>query len=359
MPFLKNAWYVAAWPEEIGRALLPRQITGEHVVLFRQESGAAICLQDSCPHRFAPLSMGTLKGDRIECKYHGLQFDRLGQCVLNPHPPGSVPANMVTRAYPLVERHGLIWVWMGEPAQAAADRIPDLAYLRDETEFRTVRNYFHLPYGVDLMFDNLMDLSHADFLHKGLISEGFGEKTKPTMTTTDEGDTVRVSWVLRDALPSPTFAKVWKFGPLTDHYRETHFAPPGILKVDLAAVDAGLPRDEGVRLIVTRCVTPETEKTIHEFTLRSRNFALTDAAVDRHFLEQQRAVIVDEDGWMLAAIQRRMDEADLSSLNPVLFNVDTGAIRVRRVMDRLIAAERYRSDGLSRLWPQLHRGTSE
>jgi hypothetical protein len=59
-----------------------------------------------------------------------------------------------------------------------------------------------------------------------------GEKTRTTMTTTDEGDCVRVRWVLRDALPSPTFAKVWKFGPLTDHYRETHFTPPGILRVD-------------------------------------------------------------------------------------------------------------------------------
>ncbi len=343
MPFLRNAWYVAAWPEEIGRTLLPRQITGEHLVLFRRENGEAVCLQDSCPHRFAPLSMGTLMGDRIECKYHGLQFDGAGRCVLNPHPPGTVPPKMAARAYPVVERHGLVWIWMGDAARASADKIPDLAYLCDETRFRTVRNYFALPYGADLMFDNLMDLSHADFLHKGLISEGYGEKTKATMTTTDDGTHVQVNWVLRDALPSPTFAKVWTFGPLTDHYRETRFAPPGILQVDLAAVNAGRPRNEGVRLIVTHCVTPETEKTLHEFTLRSRNFALGDAAVDRHFLEQQRAVIVEEDGWMLSAIQRRMGDADFASLNPVLFNVDTGAIKVRRVMERLIAEERAES----------------
>lgn len=341
MPFLKNAWYVAAWPEEIGRTLLARQLLGEHLVFFRRESGVPVCLQDSCPHRFAPLSMGTLRGDRVECKYHGLQYDGTGQCVFNPHPPGSVPPKMVTRAYPLVERHGLVWIWMGA-AEAPAGTIPDLAYLRDEAKFRTVRNYFHLPYGADLMFDNLMDLSHADFLHKGLISEGYGEKTKATMTTTDEGDTVRVNWVLRDALPSPTFAKVLAFGPLTDHYRETHFAPPGILTVDLAAVNAGLPRHEGVRLIVTHCVTPETQKTLHEFTLRSRNFSLADAATDRHFLEQQRAIILDEDGWMLSAIQSRMGDASFASLNPVLFNVDSGAIKVRRVMERLIAAERAR-----------------
>ncbi len=339
MPFLKNAWYVAAWPEEIDRTLLARQITGEHVVMFRQEDGKAVCIEDRCPHRFAPLSMGTLMGDRIECKYHGLQFDGGGRCVLNPHPPGTVPPKMTTRAYPLVERHGLMWVWMGDAAQARLDAIPNLAFLRDTAKFRTVRNYFNLPYAVGLMFDNLMDLSHADYLHRGLISQGHGENTQATMTTTDDGDTVTVNWVLRDSLPSPTFAKVWKFGPLTDHYRETHFQPPGILKVDLAAVDAGAPRDQGVRLIVTHCVTPETETSLHEFTLRSRNFALGDEAVDRHFIEQQRAVIVEEDGWMLSAIQRRMDEAEFPDVEPVLFNVDVGAVKVRRVMDRLIAAE--------------------
>ena len=165
-----------------------------------------------------------------------------------------------------------------------------------------------------------------------------GEKTRTTMTTTDEGDCVRVRWVLRDALPSPTFAKVWKFGPLTDHYRETHFTPPGILRVDLAAVDAGRRQNEGVRLIVTHCVTPETETSLHEFTLRSRNFALADAKVDAHFIEQQRKVILEEDGWMLTAIQQRTNEPGFAQ-EPVLFNVDTGAVKVRRVMERLIAAE--------------------
>jgi vanillate O-demethylase monooxygenase subunit len=155
----------------------------------------------------------------------------------------------------------------------------------------------------------------------------------------DEGDCVRVRWVLRDALPSPTFAKAWQFGPLTDHYRETHFTPPGILRVDLAAVDAGRRQNEGVRLIVTHCVTPETEASLHEFTLHSRNFALTDAKVDAHF-EQQHKVIIEEDGWMLNAIQRRMSEPRFAQ-EPVLFNVDTGAVKVRRVMERLIAAEAH------------------
>jgi hypothetical protein len=90
--------------------------------------------------------------------------------------------------------------------------------------FRAVRNYFNLSYGTPLMFDNLMDFSLAHFLHKGLISEGMGEKTRATMTTADEGDCVRVR---------------------------------GIRRVDLSAVDAGKQQNAGVRLIVNHCVTPE------------------------------------------------------------------------------------------------------
>ncbi len=72
---MRNAWYVAAWPEELGRSLLARRIAGEHLVFFRQEDGTPVCLQDRCPHRFAPPSMGTLLGDRIKCRYHGLQYE--------------------------------------------------------------------------------------------------------------------------------------------------------------------------------------------------------------------------------------------------------------------------------------------
>ena len=54
MPFLKNAWYVAAWSEEIEQAPNAQTIIGQHVVLFRDTGGHVIALGDTCPHRFAP-----------------------------------------------------------------------------------------------------------------------------------------------------------------------------------------------------------------------------------------------------------------------------------------------------------------
>lgn len=80
----KNAWYVAAWSAEITQSLTPATIHGHAIVFFRRPDGTAAALEDACPHRKLPLSKGNLKGDRIECGYHGLTFDGSGTCVAAP-----------------------------------------------------------------------------------------------------------------------------------------------------------------------------------------------------------------------------------------------------------------------------------
>src|SRR5271169_6586092 len=82
--FVRNAWYVAARSAEVQQCLMPLKLLGERVVLFRTPDGAVVALEDACPHRKLPLSMGRLLGDRVECGYHGLTFDRTGTCTRVP-----------------------------------------------------------------------------------------------------------------------------------------------------------------------------------------------------------------------------------------------------------------------------------
>ena len=113
--FLRNAWYVGAWSNELVQdKLLPRTLLDDPIVFFRTQTGTAAALFDRCPHRFAPLSRGRLEGEAIECGYHGLRFDRTGACVLNPYNPGHVPPRAHVRTYPLHEQQGIVWIWMGE-----------------------------------------------------------------------------------------------------------------------------------------------------------------------------------------------------------------------------------------------------
>jgi phenylpropionate dioxygenase-like ring-hydroxylating dioxygenase large terminal subunit len=74
--FIRNAWYVAAWGDEIGETPLARRICNEPVVLFRDREGRVAALVDMCCHRGAPLHMGRVVEEGLQCGYHGLVFDR-------------------------------------------------------------------------------------------------------------------------------------------------------------------------------------------------------------------------------------------------------------------------------------------
>ena len=82
--FLRNAWYVAALDAELKEGLLPVKMLNERIVLYRKSNGEPVALEDACVHRKVPLSMGRIKGDTVECAYHGMTYDADGQCVRIP-----------------------------------------------------------------------------------------------------------------------------------------------------------------------------------------------------------------------------------------------------------------------------------
>ena len=169
MKFLKNAWYVAGWGHELARdQLLGRRLFDQPVVLFRRQDGTPAAIADYCPHRFAPLSLGRLKGDAIECGYHGLQFDASGACVHNPHGTGLIPKACRVPSYPLVERHGILWIWPGEPQKAAETEVPDFSYLVAPGR-KTVFGMAPVAANYELIADNLMDASHTQYVHQDLL----------------------------------------------------------------------------------------------------------------------------------------------------------------------------------------------
>ncbi|NQV55352.1 MAG: Rieske 2Fe-2S domain-containing protein, partial [Rhodospirillales bacterium] len=83
-PWPRNAWYQAAWANEIEQKPFKRTILNEPVVLFRDQDGAAHALEDRCCHRATPLSMGEVVAGGLQCGYHGMVFDGAGKCVKIP-----------------------------------------------------------------------------------------------------------------------------------------------------------------------------------------------------------------------------------------------------------------------------------
>src|SRR5690606_18211680 len=129
----------------------------EPVVLFRREDGTPVALEDRCCHRHAPLSLGKVVGDNLQCGYHGLTFGPSGECVDVPT-QDRIPPGAGVRAFPAVERWKWVWVWMGDPACADDSLIPNWYWMNDP-EWRVVKGrYFNVKCNYLLIMDNLLDL---------------------------------------------------------------------------------------------------------------------------------------------------------------------------------------------------------
>src|ERR1700751_1027966 len=211
--YLNNAWYVAAWSDELAEGkLLARTIMKEPVVLYRKQDGSPAALHDRCPHRFAPLSMGKIvNGDGVQCPYHGLEFDASGACTLNPHGTKNIPSRARVRSFPVTEKHKAIWIWMGDPDPDYA-KGPDFSVLDKVPELHTTkRDKMMIKANYELIIDNLLDLSHTSYLHEGIL--GNADTVDSEITIEQDGDDVVVGRHATNSAPPGMFAQFWPDHP--------------------------------------------------------------------------------------------------------------------------------------------------
>ena len=171
-----NAWYVACTPAEIDDKPLGRMICGQRIVFYRGPEGRVAALDDFCPHRGAPLSLGCVVEGTLVCGYHGLAMGPNGRAV-------SMPGQRVqgfpqARVFPAVERHGFVWVWPGDAAPADPAKIPHLAWA-DSDEWAYGGGLYHVDCEFRLMIDNLMDLTHETYVHADSIGQKEIDETAP------------------------------------------------------------------------------------------------------------------------------------------------------------------------------------
>ncbi len=330
MTYLKNCWYQIAWAEELpAGATLARTVLGENLVLFRQDEGVA-ALQDRCPHRFAPLSLGKLEGGTLACPYHGLQFDGAGRCVHNPH--GATVSSLAVSSYPVVERHDALWIWMGEAAAADPAAIPDLSFIDTRPETAKIRSYTAVDANYELLTDNILDLSHADYLHPTTLGSGFNTRTKAKVTETD--DRIVVAWEADSEEAPPAFhlpspAKLWTI--------VTWFAP-AIMMLRAGGHPVGEP-DKGSDTLHLHSMTPADEFHSHYFACNTRSSRMEDGQLNEILRKSLLQAFQGEDKPMVEAVQRNMGTTDLWSLKPAMFPNDRGAVIVRRRLANLIKEE--------------------
>jgi vanillate O-demethylase monooxygenase subunit len=340
-----NAWYPIAWSHEIGQSLFARKICDRDIVLYRRADRQVAALEDACWHRLLPLSLGRLIGDQVVCGYHGLVFDASGRCTFMPAQKTINPSACV-RAYPVVERHRLVWVWPGDPALADPANLPDFHW-NDGTDWKGEGGTFvSLQCDYRLVVDNLMDLTHETYVH----SESIGHDAildSPFDVTHGAKSATLFRWMIGIEAPPFWASQLGKPG-LVDRWQIVNFQAPNVVvgDVGVAPTGTGAPqgdRSQGVNGAFLAALAPETATSCHYFWNFVRTFKPDDKELTRRLnvahVNEGKGVY-DQDHRVLEAQQRAI------SANPrqpfYNLNIDAGALWARRKIDALIAAEAKR-----------------
>ena len=346
--FVRDAWYIAAWSDEIVDRPLGRRILGEPVVLFRDSAGAIVTLLDRCCHRGAPLSLGEVIPQGIQCGYHGLVFDSTGKCVLVPG-DHKVPPGAQVRSFPTIEQDAFVWIWMGDPEKADRDALVRYPYHNDSANWPHQHATLHLRSGYLLVLDNLMDLSHLGYVHKGTVGGNANTHVEAKMRTMRTPNGVRFERWMLDSVPPPTYVKAVGFKGTVDRWQETEFIAPNSVVQWNGAVDAGtgalrdwrydVPRENCFSFRLFHGLTPETENSSYYFWSAANGYGQHDPdATGRLFDEIARTF--DQDVAVLEAQQQRLLEIPDGPL--VEIHGDAARIHARRAIDRMIMNEQTR-----------------
>ncbi len=342
--FVRNAWYVASWADSLGEdQLVARTIMDEPVVLFRRADGSIAAIEDRCSHRFAPLHMGKIiGGDRIQCPYHGLEFDGTGACVRNPHGAKNIPARTRLKSYPVVEKHKAVWIWMGDAPPDEA-KVPDFGVLDNVPELHTTKHdSIMIRANYQLIIDNLLDLSHTSYLHEGIL--GNQDTVESEITVEQDGDDVVVGRHATNSAPPGMFAQFWPgHPPRVDKFTRMRWMAPSTLRLVTGICKMGASSESGTGYHAIHMLTPESERSTHYFFTAVRFGVLTtDEKLNRDLQEKiasmRRFAFEEQDAPVIEAQQRIIETAN-RPLDPVTLAIDVGPVRYKRVLGKMLAAE--------------------
>lgn len=344
MQFVRNFWYGAVWSKDLIEEPISRRILEEPIVLYRAEDGTPVALADACPHRFVPLHAGKIvDGGNIRCPYHGLEFNREGACVRNPHTNGRIPPAAKVRAYPLAERHGMVWIWMGS-RKPDPDLIPDLSVLDNApVEMISPREWLVMKTNYVFIVENLLDLSHVMTLHEGLL--GNEDMAQAEISVREEAGDLIVSRTMRDVNPPELIDLLYKGNNArVDTWNDVYLKGISCLVNELGINDPGSNRTGGTGLRGVHILTPidDVSSYYHFCAVRVNPPARTveeDVVIRNRMSELRTMAFAEQDAPILAAQQKAFLDPSVNTSRPALFDIDAGAARFARRREKFLAAD--------------------
>lgn len=315
---MTDYWYVVCESREL-KARKPLAVTlwGTPLVVFRTHSGVAGALLDRCPHRNVPLSKGAVRGDCLECCYHGWQFDTTGACRKVPGlVDGGDHHGRGATSYAVREQQGYVWVYANPSHEPTTGpyHIPHL----DDRRYTHAYRQAEAEGTLHATIENALDVPHTSFLHRGLF-RGTGKRNDITAVVKRWADRCEAEYVGEPA-PRGVAARVLSpNGGTVVHF--DRFALPSI-----AVVDYALGNDTHV--YVTSCCTPVSE-------FHTRLFATVSFRLGRI------------PGWLIKPL--------LEPLGRWIFSQDAKILKLQTETIERFGGEQYVSTEIDVLGPHIWR----
>ncbi len=183
--FFPPNWYAIAESREVAsRKPLSMKRFGVELVLWRDHSGNLSIMRDLCPHRSVKLSQGTIRGDVLQCCFHGFQFSSQGRCRYVPEIKRDAPGLQV-QTFRNCEKYGFIWIWWPE---SEPEKNHEPAWF-DEIKPDMVWTSLHQTWNshVTRCIENQLDYAHLPFLHRKSIGRHFDPSREVFFELTKDG----------------------------------------------------------------------------------------------------------------------------------------------------------------------------
>jgi phenylpropionate dioxygenase-like ring-hydroxylating dioxygenase large terminal subunit len=165
---LKNLWYAVEFSNAISTSPKLLRFLELELVLYRTTEGQVQAMNNACVHRGAALANGWISQNCIVCPYHGWQYQPDGTCVKIPSqsPTLSIPNQAKMTTYPVREKHGWIWLFLGDQIPGELPSIPNFPQLQSGN-FRSIQGEFDWNANYERVLENGLDFAHAPFVHAG------------------------------------------------------------------------------------------------------------------------------------------------------------------------------------------------
>lgn len=279
-------------------------------------------------------------GTSIQCGYHGLRFGADGKCNHNPHGDGRIPIAAAVKSYPVVDRWSLLWIWLGDPVGADTALIPAYPFL-DTEQWYVGKAQMEIDANYVLESDNILDLSHIEYLHPTTL--GGGQSGEGKTTVTQEGNTVWSRRVIRHEVLPPFLYQATGIPDksLCDRWLDVRWDAPSYMHLQADMALAGTPREGGILTPQVHLFTPASDtKTYYFYAMAIPKAAgeWAEQAVQQN-IAGLSAPFTHEDKPMVEAQQRAMAGRSFWDMKPVLLDVDAPAVRARRVLEQMLQAE--------------------